>query len=225
MMKKTLFYSTLLIILSCHKKDQQSITNYPIHKDITVSYFWIGEAGNSDNKDIPNSQSVWDDKWKEHYGGLDDPENRNGYQPANFTPNENPFYFALPYNDFKSRSGKRKKHAMQDVYWSNEKNWQSNESLCKNRWIKITKGNTICYAQWEDAGPFGENDWQYVFGDNDKKPKNRTNNHAGLDVSPAVKDYLNLDDLDKVSWQFINESDVPDGPWKSIITISNVFWE
>jgi len=222
-MKKITLIFILFTITSCHKKNQQSITNYPTHKNITVSYFWIGEAGNDDNKDIPNSQSVWDDKWKEHFGGLDDPTNRNGFYPADYTPQENPFYFALPYNDFKSRSGKRKNHAIKDVYWSDEKEWGENESLCKNRWIKIIKDTVVCYAQWEDAGPFGENDWRYVFGT--KAPKNNINDHAGLDVSPAVHDYLELEDLDKVNWQFVNFDDVPDGPWLTIITTSKVFWE
>jgi len=222
-MRSFLLIGLIILLVSCHKKGQQSISDYPIHKNITVSYFWIGEEGNDDNKDIPNSQSAWDDKWKEHYGGLDDPANRSGYLPSDFIPNENPFYFALPYNDLKSRSGKRKKHAEQDIYWSDESDWQTNESLCKNRWIKITKNTTVCYAQWEDAGPFGENDWRYVFGD--KKPKSRINDHAGLDVSPAVHDFLSLADLDKVDWQFVDFENVPDGPWKSIITTSNVYWQ
>ena len=65
--------------------------------------------------------------------------------------------------------------------------------------------------------------FDYVFGD--KKPKNNTNDHAGLDVSPAVKDYLTLSDIDKVDWRFIDEDEVPDGPWKSTITTSDVYWE
>ncbi len=223
MKKVLLFLFVIFIFISCHKKNQQAITNYPIHTNITVSYFWIGEEGNQNNKNIPNSQSAWDDKWKEHYGGIDDPSNRSNNLPLNFTPKENPFYFALPYNDFKSKRGKRKRHAKQDIYWSDEKDWSNSESMCKNRWIKITKGSTTCYAQWEDAGPFGENDWRYVFGN--KKPKSRTNNRAGLDVSPAVKDFLDLEDLDKIDWQFIDETKVPVGPWSTIITTSTVYWE
>jgi len=206
---------------ACHKNNT-AIAIYPEHKNITVSYFWIGEEGNKDNKNIPNSQSVWDDKWKEHYGGIDTPDTRNGYEPINFIPKENPFYFALPYNDFKSISGKRKQNATKDVYWANTKEWGKRESMCKNKWIKITKGTKVCYAQWEDAGPFGENDWRYVFGDN--LPKNKHNNHAGLDVSPAVRTYLNLSDLDKVNWQFIAFENVPSGDWTKTITVSQIYW-
>lgn len=88
--------------------------SYPRHKNITVTIFWIGEEGNEENGFIPNLQSAWDDIWTEHYGGIDDPNNRNRYSPANFTPSENPFYFALPYNDF-NENGERKSEAYKIV--------------------------------------------------------------------------------------------------------------
>jgi hypothetical protein len=93
----------------------------------------------------------------------------------------------------------------------------------KNQWIKITKGNTVAYAQWEDVGPFQENDAAYVFGT--ARPRNAINNHAGLDLSPAVATFLNLQDIDTVSWQFVNAGDVPDGPWKQVVTTSQIDWE
>jgi len=39
---------------------------YPLHKHITVTFFWIGELGNEENGFIPNLQSAWDDLWTEH---------------------------------------------------------------------------------------------------------------------------------------------------------------
>jgi len=39
------------------------------------------------------------------FGGVDDPEHRNGHWPAEFKPNENPFYVALPFGEFESESG------------------------------------------------------------------------------------------------------------------------
>ncbi len=199
----------------------QTISKYPIHKDITVTIFWVGEGADEDNAFISNIQSAWDDKWMEHYGGIDDPYNRIGYYPMGFIPRENPFYFALPYNDFKE--GKRKKEVYDVVYWAKEKIWGEYESMCKNRWIKITKGNKTVYAQWEDVGPFNEDDWPYVFGDS--LPQNQINNRAGLDVSPAIRDYLGLSGIDKVDWQFVDEDYVPYGPWKEIITTSGIYWE
>jgi len=221
-MKQIYYLIFIFLFTTCTKENYLEPNNYPLHENITVTYFWVGEKGTDDNKDIPNEQSVWDDEWKQHYGGIDDPDNRNGYFPADFTPNENPFYFALPYNDFKS-SGKRKRTSTKRIYWGDEKTWDDKESACKNRWIKIIKDTLVCYAQWEDAGPFGENDYNYVFGD--KTPKNSINENAGLDVSPAVRDYLSLGDINKVSWQFVPENLVPDGPWKQIITTSQINWK
>jgi hypothetical protein len=43
---------------------------------------------------------------------------------------------------------------------------------------------------------------------------------AGIDLSPAVHDYLSLNGESKISWQFVKESDVPIGLWKDIITTS-----
>jgi hypothetical protein len=199
-----------------------SSTEYPLHKQITSTFFWAGEDASSDNKHISNSPSAWDDQWTKHFGGVDDPDRRKDFLPAGFTPKENPFYVALPYNDF-NEQGKLKQEIFQIANWTSAKKKNSSEySYCKNRWVKIIKDNKQAYAQWEDVGPFGENDRSYVFGD--AKPKSKTNNNAGIDVSPAVRDYLSLGDIDKVDWQFVDDQNVPNGPWKQIITTSNIFW-
>lgn len=201
---------------------QSSNTEYPLHKQITSTFFWAGEDASDDNKHISNSPSAWDDQWTKHFGGVDDPDRRKGFSPAGFTPKENPFYVALPYNDFNNK-GKLKQEIFQIAGWTSVKKKNSSEySYCKNRWVKIIKGDKQAYAQWEDVGPFGENDRAYVFGN--AKPKSKTNNNAGIDVSPAVRDYLSLKDIDSVDWQFVDDKDVPSGPWKQIITTSNIFW-
>lgn len=223
-----LFRDLISIDLIAPKNDSSQIApdtgknqfkgDFPLHKDVIVSVFWVGEGGNLSNNFISNSASAWDENWEEHFGGVDDPENRRGLLPAEFTPKENPFYFALPYNDLDSE-GNRKSQAFDIVYWSDEKSWKEQESMCKNRWIKITKNGLSSYAQWEDVGPFGEDDANYVFGK--ASPSNTKKSEAGLDVSPAVRDYLNLSGIDKINWQFIRETDVPDGPWKSVVTNQN----
>jgi hypothetical protein len=197
---------SLIIILVSGYVDEKN--QYPLHKDITVTTFWVGEKGTDENGYIPNDQSAWDTNWIDHYGGIDDPYNRNGSYPKNFIPKENPFYFALPYNDFDENG---------------RKSSQKDELSCKNRWIRIIKGNKVAYAQWEDVGPFGEDDVNYVFGNSE--PQNKINNNAGLDVSPAVRDYLGLEDIDIVEWQFVDFKDVPNGPWNVIITTSQTYWK
>ncbi len=214
---------TLLVFLNaCKKITEPEEETYPLHENITATVFWVGEESGPENNYIPNAQSAWDDEWLAHYGGIDDPLNRNGYYPAEFTPKENPFYFALPYNDF-SADGKRKPSASSVVYWAKGKDWGDWESMCKNQWIKISFKNKTAFAQWEDVGPFNTDDAKYVFGT--AKPQNKENDNAGLDVSPAVRDFLGLSGMDKVSWRFVKENEVPDGPWKTIVTTSQICWK
>jgi len=211
----------LLLIAGCGT-ESTAVTPYTgVHRNITSTIFWVGEDASEDNSYIPNAASAWDDHWMDHYGGVDDPVHRTGYLPAGFTPKENPFYFALPYDDF--ADGVRKTSASRLIPWAKGRTWGPNESMCKNQWIKITNGNTVAYAQWEDVGPFEENDAAYVFGT--ARPRNKINNNAGLDVSPAVAQYLSLEDIDSVDWQFVSAADVPDGPWKQVVTTSQIDWE
>ena len=77
-----------------------------------------------------------------------------------------------------------------------------------------TKGNRTVYAQWEDSGPFRTDHWEYVFGN--ERPKANLNRGAGLDVSPAVRDYLGLQDTDVTDWKFVEFSEVPSGPWAKL---------
>ncbi|MDE1876393.1 MAG: polysaccharide deacetylase family protein [Thaumarchaeota archaeon] len=194
---------------------------YSLHQNVTTTYFWVGEPADADNQYNDNLSSAWDSAWVNHYGGVDDPKNRDQYLPSGFTPKENPFYFALPYDDF-SENGTRKASSYGTVYWSGTQSWNDSVSMVKNRWIEISKGDKTVYAQWEDSGPFVYDDSGYVFGS--AKPSNQQNNNAGLDVSPAVKDYIGLQHgKNLVSWRFVDYSDVPDGPWKQIVTTSEVY--
>lgn len=199
-----------------------SNANYPMHTNISTTLFWVGEEAGEDNKNISNLPSAWDEEWASHFGGIDDPKKRSGYLPSRFTPKENPFYFALPYNDF-DKKGNRKKEVYTIVPWVNQREWKDSESVLKNQWIKISKNGRVAYAQWEDVGPFNENDAEYVFGN--AQPKSKANKHAGLDVSPAVHDFLGLSDMDLVDWQFVDASQVPDGPWMTIRTTSQTYWK
>jgi len=156
----------------------------------------------------------------EGFGGIDDPDNRNGYYPAGFTPDENPFYYALPYNDYDE--GVRKADVNQVIYWANDKSWEIWESMCKNQWIKVIFGTRECYAQWQDTGPYIDDDSDYVFGTAD--PANIIGNSSGLDLSPAAGDYLGHDGIEVVSWQFVDSTEVPSGPWSDIVTNQQIDW-
>ncbi len=183
---------------------------FPWKKDIVTTVFWIGEKPTANNP-TPNKSSSWDHNWTQSYGGYDDPDkaDRRGYIPAAFTPRQNPFYCALPYND-KAREGHRPE-ASQVVPWFKDAYQGPGVSTVKGRWLAIRNGNKIAYAQWEDAGPFRTDHWQYVFGN--ERPKPNLNKGAGLDVSPAVRDFLGLQDTDVTDWKFVEFKDIPVGPW------------
>ena len=185
---------------------------YPWKSNIVTTIFWIGEKP-SENNPVPNRVSSWDNQWTKNYGGMDDPNpsHRSNYMPVKFTPGLNPFYCALPYND-KAKEGHRPE-ASRVVPWFNEAYQGPAVSTCKGRWIAIRKGNRTAYAQWEDAGPFRTDHWQYVFGN--ERPKPNLNKGAGLDVSPAVRDYLGLQPTDVTDWRFVEFSEVPRGPWST----------
>jgi hypothetical protein len=192
---------------------------FPWKTQIVTTVFWIGEKPGGNNP-VPNRVSSWDKDWTKNYGGMDDPDptHRSNYIPVKFTPRQNPFYCALPYND-KAREGHRPE-APRVVPWFNEAYQGPAVSTCKGRWIAIRKGNRTAYAQWEDAGPFRTDHWQYVFGN--ERPKPNLNKGAGLDVSPAVRDFLGLQPTDVTDWRFVDFNEVPRGPW-SILGENNTF--
>jgi hypothetical protein len=178
-----------------------------------TTLFWVGEPSDSENDFIPNDQSYWDKDWQLRYGGIDDPMRRNGHWPADFTPKENPFYVALPYGEF-ARGDKLKLDALH-VPWYRT----GLDPLLKNRWVEIRLGERSCFAQWQDVGPCGEDDFAFVFG-GATNPLNTFGAEAGLDVSPAVWRYLSMRDNDFTAWRFIHAAEVPPGPWTEIVTTS-----
>ncbi|MEY2545582.1 MAG: hypothetical protein QOG48_699 [Verrucomicrobiota bacterium] len=187
-------------------------TRFPWKSNIVTTVFWIGEDA-AGNNPVPNHKSSWDLNWQANYGGFDNPDtsSRKNYIPVSFTPRQNPFYCALPYNDV--THGQFKPEAPLVIPWFKSAYTEPGHSVCKDRWISIRKGNRVCYAQWEDCGPFRTDHFQYVF--QNEKPKPNLNNGAGLDVSPAVRDYLGLAPTDVTDWQFVEVRDVPPGPWRS----------
>lgn len=178
-------------------------------RGITATVFWVGEKP-SERNPTPNNASSWDPNWQINYGGVDHPAQRTGYHPATFTPRLNPFYIALPYNDI-APGGNHHPEASKVIPWF----WRSYKgawsSVCKGRWIAIHYRGKICYAQWEDCGPFNTDDWQYVFKGHQPKPN--PNGNAGIDISPAVRDFLAIRSGYRVSWKFVEDAEVPNGPW------------
>jgi hypothetical protein len=199
-------------IVNIPTSSRPAAQRYPWKSNIVTTVFWIGEQAGGNNP-VPNNRSSWDLNWTANYGGFDNPDRsaRRSYIPVGFIPRQNPFYCALPYNDV--THGQFKPEAPLVIPWFKQAYYGQGQSVCWHRWIAIRKGNRTCYAQWEDCGPFRTDHFQYVFGN--ERPKPNLNHGAGLDVSPAVRDYLGLQPTDVTDWQFVNTQDVPAGPWRS----------
>jgi len=187
-------------------------TRFAWKTNIVTTVFWVGEQAGGNNP-VPNYKSSWDANWTSNYGGFDNPDSsaRRNYIPVAFVPRQNPFYCALPYNDV--THGQFKPEAPLVIPWFKQAYTEAGHSVCQHRWIAIRKGNRTCYAQWEDCGPFRTDHFQYVF--QSERPKPNLNHGAGLDVSPAIRDYLALAPTDVTDWQFVEVRDVPPGPWRS----------
>lgn len=189
-------------------------TKHRWKKDIVATIFWVGEPKIAEVQSPANTTSSWDTKWQETYGGYDDPDPNNrtwDFCPRGFVPKQNPFYIALPYNDSESWN-LTKPSARRVVPWFSETFERNGKSVLKGRWLAIRHGSRLCFAQWEDVGPFLTDDWAYVFGE--ARPANLENGGAGIDVSPAVRDFLGLRSGATVDWRFVELEEVPLGPWR-----------
>lgn len=191
---------------------------YPWKTYVTATIFWCGEQPTERNP-TPNCKSSWDVKWAENFGGYDDPDPEKRiashatgeFRPKDFIPKLNPFYIALPYNDVLNWKS-HKPEASKVIPWFSRISPNPGDTVLKGRWVQIFLNKRSCYAQWEDCGPWVTDDWEYVFGK--KPPKATQNGAAGIDISPAIRDYLGAPSGTKVHWRFVEESQVPYGPWK-----------
>jgi hypothetical protein len=164
----------------------------------------------------------------------------NGYFPSSGTPLENPFYLDLPYDDVNDPIGFKERCDV--IPWAAQfpaSNCDDPDfSYMKNHWVAITGPNgSTCYGQIEDAGPStgsAYHDADYVFGSTDARPLNKEysgdkTQGDGMDVSPALNGCLGFAELngddDHVDWRFVDEQDVPPGPWRTVVTTSGVFEE
>jgi hypothetical protein len=209
-MKTLLAVLGVLVITACsatytpigHAKEAPG----PWHPDIVSTVFWVGEVIDPNADDGSQVISAYDPHWMTHYGGCDGIVDRhgkcdfeyrspvNGYFPTRMTPRQNPFYLDLPLED---------------------------QALMQHRWVQLERNGVSCYGQVEDAGPAVYDDRDYVLGS--ARPKNTRFNGAGLDVSPALYGCLSFTAgpdaaSDRVSWRFVDVSDIPAGFWTRIIT-------
>jgi hypothetical protein len=233
--------SLLFVVTSCSSvQPVAAAAKYPLHTGIVATTFWVGEIFDPTASDGSQVISTYDSEWFAHYGGCDgvvvnqvcetEPRtNANGFFPSAMTPLENPFYLDLPFDDVNDEAAFARRATV--IPWAGEPGYAGHEtdqnfSYMKNRWVQISKNGQTCYGQIEDAGPGQYNDAEYVFGTEDQRPLNTNFNGAGMDVSPALNGCLGFTDVngenDKVDWRFVDFADVPEGPWRTVVTDSQV---
>jgi hypothetical protein len=194
--------------------NSQKAPKYAWKENIVGTIFWVGEEATEKNP-VPNNASSWDPKWQQSFGGFDNPDSKargSDYLAVGFVPKENPYYVALPYNDVINYKT-TKEEAAKVIPWFKDTFTRHGKSVCHNRWIAIRYKGKTCYAQWSDCGPFLTTDAEYVFGN--ARPSTTKNNGAGIDLAPAVRDFLGFASGKTCDWRFVEESEVPDGPWKT----------
>jgi hypothetical protein len=217
------------LIVACGPESHKR-REYPLHTKIIATVFYLGEDASEANAGISNVPTAWDGNSVERFGGVDDPSRRSEDSgPIGFRPKHNPYYFALPADEFDKK--RPIKGAHETSPWVGEPVGEG-RSLFKGRWIEVKRDGASVYAQWVDCGPSDDpneaRDYGYVFGANDVRPKNTFGLKAGLDLSPAAAHALGFGVKEggaEVSWRFIDTVDVPDGPWKDYPPINNqIYW-
>lgn len=185
-------------------------------KAAKATVFWVGEAASEENGWIQNTDSVYQwgsNHWLKHHGCADTEK-----KPCD--GKENSFYVAVPATDMKDEEANPKVRKAMPAAWLVGATTQ--ESSMKNRWVVVRANGKIGYGQIQDAGPFGEEDVEWVFG-SATKPKSKENSYAGLDVSPALANYLGVSGVFDAEFAIvIDAKDVPPGPWKTKVTTSGV---
>ncbi len=173
---------------------------YPWKTAIRTTVFELTRASHN-NGSVNNYSGAWATA-----KGVDTPVNPT-YVDSN-SARLNTFYLALPFNDL--AHPKEALHWVPSFWYPKLRSKTIGSSVCKDRWVEIKNRNgKICFAQWEDVGPSADDQPEYVFGS-----KRLDEEVAGLALSPSAAKYLDMDKKSPiVSWRFIDEEDVPPGPW------------
>lgn len=218
-------------------------------KEVNASTFYVGEEANAANANISNVWTAWYSNAVQHFGSGPDswgPVNpdewegqwyeRDGLCPKGVVLKQNPFYIALPTPDHDEAGVLQEAEQwvvaasdyLPELKRFKDGKFADHESPFKDLWFEVSYQGKSAFAQLEDVGPSNQTgaiaaDYEYVWGDR-SQPKNEFGLQAGIDLSPAVTDYLGTDGAGVVRWRAVPESEVPDGPWKVLPTSGNPDW-
>ena len=164
--------------------------------------FWIGEGSDGRERlerEVDSGPTA----------GPDSPSNRNGYAAGTHASSVNTFYVALPFNDLTYPEKGPALASARLAATPRPMRRRHRPARTGGSRVKNAHGDVLLRDNGRTSGPFRSDDAEYVFGSNPPKDKN-----AGISVSPAVAEYLALNDKNPVvSWRFSNAEDVRPGPW------------
>ena len=178
-------------------------SSYPWKNDIVTTIFWVGESASARNP-VHNRSSSWDLNWESSFGGFDDPDptHRRNFIPVNFVPRQNPFYCALPYTDVTARPNPKRPSSSRGSKMPSSARDRASAMIAGWPSAAGSRARSAGVRNGATAAPSGPDHYQYVFGD--ERPKPNLNQGAGLDVSPAVRDYLGSGpSFDTTDWRFV----------------------
>ena len=147
--------------------------------------FWVGEPADAANAFISNTQSYWDKDWLANFGGVDDPSIAERPLAGGLHAQGEPVLRGAALRRVHRATAASRTRP--EVPWYRP----GLAPLLKNRWVEIRHNVRVCFAQWQDVGPCGEDDFAFVFGAS-LVPLNTFDAKAGLDVSPAVWHHLGM---------------------------------
>ncbi len=199
--------------------DQESATI--VHENIVTTWFQAGAPAGPDDQGISNESSAWYSNWAQHMCTVD----YDGSRKLEQKDCDNLYYFALPCADY-DEAGPIPEHIAMSPRGEYE------ESAFKNRWIQVNLrlGSLIrtVFVQWQDVGPLYTDDCKYVFGGERPRQERTGDVESALDLSPAAFKYL-VGDLSigqlKTEWRFVDDVEVPPGPWTKNITTAGPDWD
>jgi len=100
--------------------------------------FYVGEGANQNNNFTARTQSFFDENWLINYGGIDFPERRNGFNPEDFVPKENPLYVGIP------NANAEDKNKLVEVVYGKEKCKAEIKERSNNNILLISPGLRDC---------------------------------------------------------------------------------
>jgi len=186
-----------------------AVQRYPWKTSIVTTVFWVGEQAGGNNRS--KLQKFLDFNWSENYA---EPilrfQRTAQLHPNCFYSQAKPLLLCFTVHDV--THGQFKPEAPLVIPWFKHEYRGRGSRYAEIDGLPFVRQSHLLCAMGR-LRSVSHDHFQYVFGN--ERPKPNLNHGAGLDVSPAVRDYLGLAPTDVTDWQFVEVRDVSSGPWRS----------